>query len=398
MKHIARSTMRRAREKWKVLSIFITMNLCFGTIYLLYIREEHYVSRNKFDDLKKITPPPRSPGDDPVDSHSKLTETFVTLPLVRTKFHVTKKITPKENIPERVTERIRKDCTPGDVPSRANGFIYKYSRDHPAFLQSGEVFWRSYRSFHPLPYGTRGSETLIKRALTVLSQCHIPKEIERLQCRRCVVVGNGYQMANSGLGEKIDEHDVVIRLNNAPVHEYQKDVGNKTTFRLFYPESAHFDQKLDNNPDTLNVLVPFKTADILWIQNLLKNESMIKNSFWKAPPLNWEVQPENVRIFNPYFVEVAARDILGYNRRIRRISVVPTTGLIAITFAIHFCDQVNIAGFGYPTWNWRTQPIHYYNNETMSNMFVASQHNIPLEHRMLTTLLQHRIIQSLTAT
>ncbi len=55
---------------------------------------------------------------------------------------------------------------------------------------------------------------------------------------------------------------MVIRLNNAPVHGYEQDVGSKTTMRLFYPESAHFDPQAENNPNTLLVLVPFKPCGL----------------------------------------------------------------------------------------------------------------------------------------
>jgi hypothetical protein len=32
-----------------------------------------------------------------------------------------------------------------------------------------------------------------------------------LECRRCVVVGNGHRLRNSSLGDTIDKYDVVIR-------------------------------------------------------------------------------------------------------------------------------------------------------------------------------------------
>lgn len=38
-----------------------------------------------------------------------------------------------------------------------------------------------------------------------------------------------------------------------------------------------------------------------------------------------------------------------------------TTGIIALNLALHMCQEVNIAGVGYPGNHDDTAPIHYYN-------------------------------------
>lgn len=49
----------------------------------------------------------------------------------------------------------------------------------------------------------------------------------------------------------------------------------------------------------------------------------------------------------------------------------PTTGLLAITLALHLCDMVHIAGFGYPDAHNRKQTIHYYEQITLKSMAVS---------------------------
>lgn len=49
----------------------------------------------------------------------------------------------------------------------------------------------------------------------------------------------------------------------------------------------------------------------------------------------------------------------------------PTTGLLAITLALHFCDLVHIAGFGYPDSANKKQTIHYYEQITLKSMAVS---------------------------
>lgn len=50
----------------------------------------------------------------------------------------------------------------------------------------------------------------------------------------------------------------------------------------------------------------------------------------------------------------------------------PTTGLLAITLALHLCDLVHIAGFGYPDAYNKKQTIHYYEQITLKSMAVSS--------------------------
>lgn len=186
------------------------------------------------------------------------------------------------------------------------------------------------------------------------------------------MVGNGHRLRNSSMGETINTYDVVIRygpvsvplipprchqqmglmplmspcppsrLNNAPVHGYEQDVGSKTTMRLFYPESAHFNPRTENNPDTLLVLVPFKPMDFQWMEAILNDKKrvsvvgnwvqpssqptfgvlllllghisillQVRKGFWKQPPLIWDANPEQVRILNPYYMEVTAAKLLN---------------------------------------------------------------------------------------
>ncbi|XP_073511572.1 CMP-N-acetylneuraminate-beta-galactosamide-alpha-2,3-sialyltransferase 4-like [Phyllobates terribilis] len=287
----------------------------------------------------------------------------------------------------------RNSCKVGEVAAKAAAIIPAFSRNHRIFLQISDYFWAENRSRYSLPYGAKGDELLLMQTLALTPHFHVPQEIDRLQCRRCVVVGNGYRLKNSSLGDVIDKYDVVIRLNNGPVYNYESDVGSKTTIRMFYPESANFDMTLDNNPETLIVLVPFKSLDLKWLSAILNDEKQIQKGFWRSPPIIWDVKPENLRILNPYFMQVAGIDLLKYNLTTKRLNPIPTTGIMAISFAIHFCDQVDIAGFGYPS-N-KSQYLHYYDNETLNNM-EKTQHKIPLEAITIKKLLQHSIIHNLT--
>ena len=71
----------------------------------------------------------------------------------------------------------------------------------------------------------------------------------------------------------------LCRLNDAPVRGYEEDVGHKTTMRLFYPESASSNPGLNNIPETLMVMVPFKQQDLLWLKSIVNNEKRVCHQF-----------------------------------------------------------------------------------------------------------------------
>ncbi|KAM9175233.1 CMP-N-acetylneuraminate-beta-galactosamide-alpha-2,3-sialyltransferase 4 isoform 2-T2 [Mergus octosetaceus] len=286
-------------------------------------------------------------------------------------------------------------CPVGEVERKAAQLIGNYTRDHPLFLQLKDYFWVKTPSLYELPYGTKGSEDVLLRLLSVTSYS-LPESIQSLKCRRCAVVGNGHRLRNSSMGETINTYDVVIRLNNAPVHGYEQDVGSKTTMRLFYPESAHFNPRTENNPDTLLVLVPFKPMDFQWMEAILNDKKRVRKGFWKQPPLIWDANPEQVRILNPYYMEVTAAKLLNLPmKQPRKVKQKPTTGLLAITLALHFCDLVHIAGFGYPDSANKKQTIHYYEQITLKSM-AASEHNVSHEAVAIKRMLELGLVKNLT--
>jgi len=48
----------------------------------------------------------------------------------------------------------------------------------------------------------------------------------------CAVVGPAGSLAGTGFGDQIDSASAVFRVNNAPTHRYESDVGSKTTFQV----------------------------------------------------------------------------------------------------------------------------------------------------------------------
>uniref|UniRef100_A0A4W3GZ78 ST3 beta-galactoside alpha-2,3-sialyltransferase 4 n=1 Tax=Callorhinchus milii TaxID=7868 RepID=A0A4W3GZ78_CALMI len=249
--------------------------------------------------------------------------------------------------------------------------IANFTKNTRLFLTLEDAWWKPQgKATHELPYGVKGTEKFMVKILARI-QYHMPENIHsRTQSIGLAVCA------------------LLLRLNDAPVRGYEKDVGSKTTIRLFYPESAVVDPSIENTPDTLLVFLLFKPADARWLMETLYNEKRLRKGFWKAPPLLWHGDPTKTRVLNPYYPHQAATKLLHVPLNVppksKKKIVHPTTGFIAVTVALNYCDEVHIAGFGYPL-NQNNFPIHYYSKTTMKEM-ANSGHNVTHEHLFLRKL------------
>ncbi|XP_013038391.3 CMP-N-acetylneuraminate-beta-galactosamide-alpha-2,3-sialyltransferase 4-like isoform X4 [Anser cygnoides] len=261
--------------------------------------------------------------------------------------------------------------------------------DRPFRQKAEEVLW-----FHELPFGLQSSVLSAFSTLQLLPEQELPGSFGRLWCQRCIVVGNGYSIHGQRFGNLIDSHHVIIRLNDAPVKEYKKDVGERTSIRLFFPESALPNPLENNDNDTLMVFVPFKPLDFLWLREvLLKTRNKTKVGFWRQPPQQWNGNISQLRILNPYVTYEATYKLLQLNASSRRYA---TTGIIALNLALHICQEVNIAGFGYPGNHDNTTPIHYYNTGR-SRKEELIQHNLTAERNWLLKMIEWGVIADLAS-
>ncbi|XP_028320955.1 CMP-N-acetylneuraminate-beta-galactosamide-alpha-2,3-sialyltransferase 4 isoform X3 [Gouania willdenowi] len=274
-------------------------------------------------------------------------------------------------------------CDSWLTQKRWESLNFDFNRQTQLFLQLSDFFWREHLSGLPLPYGTNGSEVLLQKVLAITANYELPVHIQNLECRTCVVIGNGFAIRNSSLGNIINKYNMVIRLNDAPVKGYERDVGSKTTLRLFYPESASPNPELHNEPDTLMVLVPFKQQDLRWLKEILYNEKRVRKGFWKPPPQVFSGDASKIRVLDPHFLHKTAR-LLKIPLNQEKL-VHPTTGMLAVFVALNYCDVVHVAGFGYPGSKSPRQPIHYYGYDTMKNM-KNSYHDLSNEAEALKRL------------
>ncbi|XP_026112309.1 CMP-N-acetylneuraminate-beta-1,4-galactoside alpha-2,3-sialyltransferase-like isoform X1 [Carassius auratus] len=288
------------------------------------------------------------------------------------------------------------ECKPGYAEAKMTSIYPKFSKPAPMFLDPNFRRLSKINTYVP-PFGVRKQEYIIDRILKATKRYSLGSELDSISCKKCIIIGNGGILSNKSLGSQIDQYDVVVRLNGAPVAGFEKDVGSKTTMRITYPEGAI--QKPERyEKSSLFVFSAFKPMDFRWLRHMVLNEKMwITTGFWKSVARVVPREPEDMRILNPYFIQEAAFNFIGlpHNNGIMGIGNIPTLGTVAITMALHNCDEVAVAGFGY---NMSTPyaPLHYYEKLRMSAIKESWTHNITKEKEFLRKLVKGGVIQDLT--
>ncbi|XP_037329751.1 CMP-N-acetylneuraminate-beta-galactosamide-alpha-2,3-sialyltransferase 2-like [Pungitius pungitius] len=189
------------------------------------------------------------------------------------------------------------------------------------------------------------------------------------RCRTCALVGNSINLLGSHYGPLIDFQDYVIRINKGQTKGFEADVGNRTTHRVMYPNSA---SQLDNT--THPVLFAFKIQDLQWIiKNLSTQQSGQKSLFNK----------DLAMVLNPAFM----RNI--HDVWLKKKGYCPSTGFLALVLVLHICDEVHVFGFGADrNGNWS----HYW--ERLANRRLRTgRHPGNVEYKMIEELTRHNVIK-----
>ncbi|XP_014867741.1 PREDICTED: CMP-N-acetylneuraminate-beta-1,4-galactoside alpha-2,3-sialyltransferase isoform X5 [Poecilia mexicana] len=287
-------------------------------------------------------------------------------------------------------------CKPGYAAAKMTSIYPKFVKKAPMFLDRNFKQHTKIKNYLP-PFGIKTQERIIDNILTETKSFGLGEDLDSLSCKRCIIVGNGGILYNKSLGSRIDEYDVVVRLNGAPVADYKRDVGTKTTLRITYPEGA-IQKSEQYEGDSLFVFSAFKPIDFKWLKNMVFKEKLSRmDGFWKSVAQHVPRKPAEMRILNPYFIQEAAFQFIGlpFNNGLMGKGNIPTLGTVAITMALHNCDEVAVAGFGYDMTSPQA-PLHYYESVKMSAIKESWTHNIAKEKEFLRKLVKANVITDLT--
>ncbi|MBY0408374.1 MAG: glycosyltransferase family 29 protein [Rickettsiales bacterium] len=184
----------------------------------------------------------------------------------------------------------------------------------------------------------------------------------------CAVVGNSQNLTQSRYGKRIDAHGYVFRLNSAPVHPYEQDVGSRTTHHIFsHFSSSHYNTRDEirirpYQPETFNLLIPVQADPKIPFGLIYKQKDYsafagfyaalaeaLNNQDAPLTPLSRDDLTQlrnvpNVLAFTPDFLWYT--NYVWFNPENKKQREIASSGFLAVILALHLCDSVDLFGFG----------------------------------------------------
>ncbi|NXU56425.1 SIA7E sialyltransferase, partial [Turnix velox] len=183
----------------------------------------------------------------------------------------------------------------------------------------------------------------------------------KMHCKSCALVTSSGHLLGSKQGDRIDETECVIRMNDAPTRGYGKDVGNKTSLRVIAHSSIQ--RILRNRNELLNM--SHGAVFIFWGpssymrrdgKGLVYNNLQLMNQI--LPQLKvYMISRHKMLQFDDLFKRETGKD-----RKISNTWL--STGWFTMTIALELCDRINVYGMVPPDFcrdpNHPSVPYHYY--------------------------------------
>ncbi|KAI6685303.1 hypothetical protein NL676_031216 [Syzygium grande] len=179
----------------------------------------------------------------------------------------------------------------------------------------------------------------------------------------CAVVGNSGILLQGEHGELIDSHEAVIRLNNAKIKGFERNVGSKTTVSFVNSNILHLCARRERcfcHPYGADVPI------VMYIcQPVHLLDYTMCNSSHKAPLLVTDPSFDMLcaRIVKYYsvrrFAEETGKPLEAWDAAHDKVYFHYSSGMQAIMLALGICDRVSVFGFGKS----ESAKHHYYTNQ-----------------------------------
>ncbi|XP_071954545.1 CMP-N-acetylneuraminate-beta-galactosamide-alpha-2,3-sialyltransferase 1-like isoform X1 [Antedon mediterranea] len=310
------------------------------------VKKFNIFASNKVKEIKKLPPDLKTLLEEPKDKpppYAKVNASF--LPFLKDKNYI------PSTCPKTVLQ----------ITKYSSWFRDRFIPDIKLFMDAEDVndFTNFYKLAHyRSPFGFR---SVTREVLgNILNNPNFTNPLLQLRdstqkCVSCAVVGCGGILNGSKAGAEIDSHDVVFRLNRAKSSgRFAKDVGRKTTFYTFFPESQHIADVEDK--DVSIMYATFKSYDFNYIANIINSEApppfLSKGKSYKIRrPAGISI--DRLKLIHPDFFRYT------FTRYLDEKSHRPTTGALIVILALQLCDEVDIYGYGYdPRFT-----MHYYDKK-----------------------------------
>jgi hypothetical protein len=174
---------------------------------------------------------------------------------------------------------------------------------------------------------------------------------------KIILIGNGPSILEKSIGHEIEQHDVVVRLNDFKTINYEKSVGERTDILI-----------TNGNPNR-------EHKDLTNIKEVYICCRSFKRTF------------QGIRCYIPKYV-LDEVDSLFNSFNEKNILACPTTGLYSCMFLYKkYNTIINTYGL-----NELKNPTHYYNNNYFMDL---TNHSSELENKTYEFLYKNEYIKSL---
>ncbi|XP_073157695.1 beta-1,6-galactosyltransferase GALT29A-like [Henckelia pumila] len=172
----------------------------------------------------------------------------------------------------------------------------------------------------------------------------------RKRYKSCAVVGNSGILLSSDHGKLIDSHEIVIRLNNARIAGYERDVGAKTSVSFI---NSNILSSCARRVDCFCHPYGEEVPTVMYIcQPVHFFDFLVCNASHKAPLVVTDPRFDMLcaRIVKYYslkrFVETTGKDCGEWGSAHDALEFHYSSGMQAIMLAVGTCDKVSVFGFG----------------------------------------------------
>jgi hypothetical protein len=179
------------------------------------------------------------------------------------------------------------------------------------------------------------------------------------------IVGSSGHLLERDYAQKIDNHDIIIRFNQARVKGYEEYVGTKTTFRIVnthtFLGTSGSGRFTKNDPN----FIPNLKDQIIIINRPVPKSDITKRS------------PNNPVVIAPDSIWDVCKKMLGKD---------PSVGFLGVTIALQTTQNISVFGFDQsPT----TNNKHYWEEVK----YIGGWHNFNIEKQKFKELEEEKVIK-----
>mmetsp|Transcript_10678 Transcript_10678/g.25334 ORF Transcript_10678/g.25334 Transcript_10678/m.25334 type:complete len:468 (+) Transcript_10678:174-1577(+) len=171
--------------------------------------------------------------------------------------------------------------------------------------------------------------------------------MEPLRSADCAAVGSGGNLHGSALGRRIDRHGKVLRVNEAPIAGFERDVGRRTDVRLV---NNLWTEKYSGGPSPSRPLEP----NVTLVSSRAGRDAFVKLGTWlgrRRPDVKLRLLSSRVvtavrqEILIPWRVLLNESGIDELEAAVLEGRDTPSSGLVAVIMLLQVCDKVTVYGF-----------------------------------------------------